>query len=140
MTFDWDKDAKVPHAITDELLQMKKQKAMDKKRRQRQSQKERKIADKLKTETEERLRQEAIERKQKEEEERRVRAGLQPKVVTVTSSNDSVCDFCQTVVKGKRRSQLFSRLEFAYCSMDCVKKHQRELTAAAALSRASSTS
>ena len=52
---------------------------------------------------------------------------------TTTASN--ACDFCQKVCKGKRRSQMFSRLEYVYCGTDCVKKHQRELTAAAAMAR-----
>ena len=66
-----------------------------------------------------------------EEDARRERAGLRPK--TTTASN--ACDFCQKVCKGKRRSQMFSRLEYVYCGTDCVKKHQRELTAAAAMAR-----
>ena len=55
-------------------------------------------------------------------------------VVPVLSAVNA-CDYCQKVCKDKSRSQMFSRLEFVYCSTDCVRKHQRELTAAAAMAR-----
>ena len=71
------------------------------------------------------------ETKKEEEDARRVRAGLKPK----TSAASNACDFCQKVVRGKRRSQMFQRLDFAYCSTECVRRHQRELTAAAATAR-----
>eukprot|EP00979_Chaetoceros_neogracilis_P014810 scaffold4912_cov284-Chaetoceros_neogracile.AAC.1 len=35
----------------------------------------------------------------------------------------------------KRKSQMFARLDFSYCSTDCVKRHQRELMGAAAAAR-----
>ena len=69
--------------------------------------------------------------KKKEEDAKRIRAGLQPKTTTAANA----CDHCQKVCKGKSHSQMFSRLEFVYCSTDCVRKHQRELTAAAAMAR-----
>ena len=74
---------------------------------------------------------EEAEAKKKEEDAKRIRAGLQPKTTTAANA----CDYCQNVCKGKSRSQMFSRLEYVYCSTDCVRQHQRELTAAAAMAR-----
>lgn len=71
------------------------------------------------------------EKKKQMEEAKRVRDGLKPK----SSTASNVCDFCQQVAKVKRRSQMFQRLDYVYCSTDCVKKHQRELMAAAAAAR-----
>ena len=48
---------------------------------------------------------------------------------------ENACDYCRKTCKGKRKSQMFSRLSFHYCSMDCVSKHKRELAANAAEAR-----
>lgn len=129
----WDDDAKVPSALTSDDIKAKKDKAAEKKRRQRTRQKEVKAEEKAKLEAAaEKERQEAMERKQ-QEDAKRIRDGLRPKLSSTTATN--VCDFCQQVVKGKRRSQMFQRLEYAYCSTECVKRHQRELVAAAATAR-----
>ena len=129
----WDDDAKVPSALTSDDIKAKKDKAAEKKRRQRTRQKEVKAEEKAKLEAAaEKERQEAMERKQ-QEDSKRIRDGLRPKLSSTTATN--VCDFCQQVVKGKRRSQMFQRLEYAYCSTECVKRHQRELMAAAATAR-----
>ena len=69
---------------------------------------------------------EEAEAKKQEEDAKRIRTGLKAK--TTTTSN--ACENCQKVCKGKSRSQMFSRIEYVYCSTDCVRKHQRELTAA----------
>ena len=127
----WDEGAKVGPPLTDEDVQLKKIKALEKKRRQRARQKEKKANEKALAEEEAAKQREEEERKKKEEDAKRIRAGLQPKTSTATN----VCDFCQTMVKGKRRSQMFQRLEYAYCSTECVKRHQRELMAAAATAR-----
>ncbi|EED86974.1 predicted protein [Thalassiosira pseudonana CCMP1335] len=127
----WDDEAKVGPPLTLDDVELKKAKALEKKRRQRARQKEKKAADKAAEE-------EAAAKQRKEEEEakrladaKRVRDGLKPKTAAAASN---VCDFCQKVVKG-RRSQMFQRLEYAYCSTDCVKRHQRELAAEAATRR-----
>ena len=41
----------------------------------------------------------------------------------------NVCDYCQRVVKGKTRNQMFRRLEYAYCSTECTKRHHQALNA-----------
>lgn len=129
----WDDDAKVPSALTSDDIKAKKDKAAEKKRRQRTRQKEVKAEEKAELEAAaEKERREAMERKQ-QEDAKRIRDGLRPKLSSTTATN--VCDFCQQVVKGKRRSQMFQRLEYAYCSTECVKRHQRELMAAAATAR-----
>jgi hypothetical protein len=129
----WDDDAKVPSALTSDDIKAKKAKAAEKKRRQRARQKEVKAEEKAELEAAaEKERQEAMERKQ-QEDAKRIRDGLRPKLSCTTATN--VCDYCQQVVKGKRRSQMFQRLEYAYCSTECVKRHQRELMAAAATAR-----
>jgi type IV secretory pathway VirB10-like protein len=126
----WD-TAKVGPALTEDDVVAKKEKAAEKKRRQRVRQKEKKAREKAEAEAmEQRKRQEEEKRKQ-EEDAKRIRDGLAPKKSTATN----VCDFCQTVCKGKRRNQMFQRLGYVYCSSECVQKHKRELMAQAALSR-----
>ena len=129
-TWDWDQ-GKVGPPLSIDALRERKDKAAEKKRKQRARQKEKKAREKAKAEDSERKTKEAEEQKKREEDAKRKRAGLKPK----TSSAENICDFCQKVCKGKRRSQMFSRLEYIYCSTDCVKKHQRELSAAAAMAR-----
>ena len=106
-------------------------KAAEKKRRQRVRQKEKKANEKAEAEKAAAQQRKEEDKKKQEEEAKRIRDGLKP----TSSSATNVCDFCQKVVKGKRRSQMFQRLEYAYCSTDCVKRHQRELMAAAATAR-----
>ena len=69
------------------------------------------------------------ERCEKEEEAKRVRAGLAEK----SKLAENACDFCGK--ECRRRRDMFERLTWIYCSTDCVKSHQRELSAAAALKR-----
>ncbi len=130
--WNWDDGAKVGPAITEDDIKNKRDKAAEKKRRQRMRQKEKKVLEQQQAEEEERLKKEEEEKKQNEENARRVRAGLKPKA---GDDGGLVCDFCQKDCKGKRKSQLFTRLEFLYCSPDCMKRHQRELMAAAATAR-----
>ncbi|KAL7432018.1 hypothetical protein ACHAXM_002962 [Skeletonema potamos] len=127
----WDDEAKVGPALTDEDVQAKKAKALEKKRKQRARQKEKKALEKAEAEEEAAKQREEDEKRKQMEDAKRVRDGLKPK----SSSASNVCDFCQTAAKGKRRSQMFQRLDYVYCSTDCVKKHQRELMAAAAAAR-----
>jgi hypothetical protein len=130
--WNWDDGAKVGPALTEDDIKNKRDKAAEKKKRQRMRQKEKKALEKQQAAEEERLKREEEEKKQNEENARRVRAGLKPKAA---SDGGLVCDFCQKDCKGKRKSQLFTRLEFLYCSSDCMKRHQRELMAAAATAR-----
>jgi len=127
----WDDDAKVGPPITPSDLQQKKAKAAEKKRRQRARQKEKRANEKANAERMAAAQREEEERAKAEEDAKRIRRGLQPK----SSKATNACDFCQKIVKGKKRSQMFQRLEYAYCSTDCVKRHQRELMAAAATAR-----
>lgn len=126
---EWDKVAKVGPPLTADDISKRKEKIADKKRQKRQRQKEKKTQERQQQQEQERLEQEEKERKQKEEEAKRVRAGLKPKIPNV----ENACDFCQKPCK--KRSQMFQRLDFYYCSTDCVKQHQRELMAAAAQAR-----
>jgi len=126
----WDA-AKVGPALTVEDLVSKKEKAAEKKRRQRARQKEKKAREKAKAQAMEQRKMEEEEKRKQEEDAKRIRDGLAPKKSTATN----VCDYCQTVCKGKRRNQMFQRLDYVYCCSDCVQKHKRELMAQAALSR-----
>ena len=92
-------------------------------------QKEKKAADRAAEEARIQKEKEAAEAKKQKKDTERIRA--KPK----TTNAANACDYCQKVCKGKIRSRKFSRLEFVYCSTDCVRKHQRELTAAAAMAR-----
>ena len=127
----WDDEAKVGPALTDADIQAKKAKALDKKRKQRARQKEKKALEKAQAEEAAEKQRQEEEKKKEMEDAKRVRDGLKPKASTASN----VCDFCQKAAKGKRRSQMFQRLDYVYCSTDCVKKHQRELMAAAAAAR-----
>jgi len=120
--WDWDNEAKVGPPLTENDLQRKKEKTAEKKRRQRQRQKERKALERAKVEEAERRAKEEIEK-----------AGL-PKRKS-DARKGTLCDFCQ-VLCSKRKSQMFSRLNFVYCGVDCVQKHKRELIAYAATARA----
>ncbi len=133
--WNWTEGAKVGPPLTNDDLKVKREKAAEKKRRQRKKQKERKALEQKQKAEEERREKEAEEKKEKEENARRVRAGLKPKAGG--SKGQTLCDFCQKDCTGKRKSQLFTRLDFIYCSTDCMKKHQRELMAAAAMARMS---
>ena len=126
----WD-DAKVGPALSDADVQAKKAKALEKKRKQRARQKEKKALEKARAEEEAAKKREEEEKKKQVEDAKRVRDGLKPK----SSTASNICDFCQKAAKVKRRSQMFQRLNYYYCSTDCVKKHQRELMAAAAAAR-----
>lgn len=128
----WDWDAsKVGPALTDQDVANKKEKAAEKKRRQRARQKEKKAREKAEAQAMEQRKMEEEEKRKQEEDAKRIRDGLAPKMSTATN----VCDYCQTVCKGKRRNQMFQRLDYVYCSSECVQKHKRELMAQAALSR-----
>jgi hypothetical protein len=127
----WDEGAKVGPALSESDVQLKKAKALEKKRRQRARQKENRAIEKEEAEREQAEEQARLAKLKQEEDAKRIRDGLKPK----PSSATNVCDFCQKIVKGKRRSQMFQRLDYAYCSTECVKRHQRELMAAAATAR-----
>uniref|UniRef100_A0A7S4JVM2 VLRF1 domain-containing protein n=1 Tax=Odontella aurita TaxID=265563 RepID=A0A7S4JVM2_9STRA len=127
--WNWD-DGKVGPPLSVDDLERRKAKAAEKKRKQRARQKEKKAKEKAEAESEKQKLKEEEDKKKAEEDAKRIRAGLKPKKSTAA---DNACDFCQKPCK--RRSQMFTRLEFAYCSTECVKRHQRELTARAALSR-----
>lgn len=125
----WDWDAcKIGPALTEEDLKRKKEKAAEKKRRQREKQKLRKAADEAEVQETKRMEEELA----REEAAKRTRAGLQPRESS-SKPGEYACDFCQK--KCRRKSEMFQKLEFYYCSTDCVKRHQRELMAAAATAR-----
>lgn len=128
---DWDGGAKVGPALTEDDLEAKKEREAEKKRRKKARQKEKKAKARAAAEEAEKLRAAEEEAKQAKVEAKRVRDGLSAKP---TGAN--VCDFCNKVCKGRNASKnMFQRLEYKYCSVDCVNKHKRELMAAAALAR-----
>jgi len=128
---DWTA-SKVGPALTEKDIQLRKEKEAEKKRRKRARQKEKKV--KERQHAQELERQKALEEEQRREEveAKRIRDGLQPKANPAATN---VCDYCQKICKGKRRGQMFQRLDYVYCSTECVQKHKRELLASAALSR-----
>ncbi|GMF34689.1 unnamed protein product [Phytophthora fragariaefolia] len=106
----WDyAKAQIPKGLTSEMEQRKKEKEAEKRKRARERKKlQKKEAAEHKREEE--ARQEELERK--------IAAGL-------------ACDFC-----GKYAGKSpFTRLEFKYCSTDCVNGHKRKLMSEAALRR-----
>ena len=129
---DWSGAAKVGPPLTEEQLRLQKDKEAEKKRMKKARQKERKAKDKAQAEALEQQRRDDEARRKQLEDAKRVRDGLVPKA-NPTATN--VCDFCQKVCRGKRRNQMFQRLEYAYCSSECVQQHKRELMATAAMAR-----
>jgi hypothetical protein len=129
----WDEAAKVPPALSAEDIKARKEKEAERKRKKKARQKQKKAQEKAEAEQNQRQREAAEQARKEEEDAKRVRDGLKPK--PATQGTGAVCDFCQTVVKGRKRKDMFSRLEYAYCSAECVQKHKRELMAAAAISR-----
>ena len=129
----WDQDAKVGPALTEDDIQSKKEREAEKKRKKKARQKQKKAQEKAQTEQDQRQREEAEEERKQEEDAKRVRDGLKPKTASVAGGTS--CDFCQKVVRGKKRKDMYSRLDYVYCTADCVQKHKRELVAAAALAR-----
>ena len=125
---DWE-SSKIGPALSPQDIENKRIKALEKKKRQRAKQKEKKA---MEAEAEAKAKKEEEEkaaRLKKEEDAKRIRDGLQPKAV----AKGNTCDFCQKSVK--KKSSMFQRLQYYYCSTDCVKRHQRELAAAAATAR-----
>jgi hypothetical protein len=127
---DWDGAAKVASPLTDEDCAARKEKEAEKKRRKKARQKEKKEREQAHAAILEERRVAEEDTKRQAEEARRVRDGLSPKL-----NSGNVCDYCQKVCKGKKRSEMFERLEYKYCSTDCVNTHKRELMAAAAMAR-----
>jgi flagellar biosynthesis GTPase FlhF len=127
----WDEQAKVGPPLTADVLTARKEKEAEKKKKKKARLKEKKAKEKAQQEEMEKRRQEEQEKQKQQEEAKRVRDGLAPKLAT----GNNVCDFCATVCKGKQRSQMFKRLDYNYCSAECLQKHKRELMANAALAR-----
>jgi len=125
----WTEKAKVGPPLSEEEIQRKKLKAAEKKRKHRQ--KEHKVQEQAGMETELKAKEDEEVKQRKEEESRRARAGLSK--TKKSRAGEHPCDFCLQVCK--RKSQMFARLDFSYCSTDCVKRHQRELMGAAAAAR-----
>lgn len=130
--WNWDENAKVGPALSEDEMQRKKEKAAEKKKRQRLRQKERKAQEKAEEDAAKEAEDQRVKQKKAEEESKRIRDGLKPKKSS-TKAGQYACDFCQNMCK--RKSQMFARLEYYYCSTECVKKHQRELMASAAAAR-----
>ena len=106
----WDfEKANVPEALTEDLIEAKKAKEREKRRKQRLRKKANKQAEQ----------QAAVEaEKQRKLDEEKIRLGNQ-------------CDQC---AKALARNP-FRRLEYKYCSTDCVNAHKRVLMRDAALAR-----
>lgn len=128
---EWDAGAKVAAALTEEDVLRKQEAEAEKRRKKRARQKQKKAEEKAIEHARAQQQREQAERLKQEEDAKRIRDGLQPKATTA----NNVCDFCQTAKKGLKRSSMFKRLDYVYCSTDCVEKHKRELMAAAAMKR-----
>jgi hypothetical protein len=124
--FDWTA-SRIPGALTDDAIKQKKDKEREKKRKQKERQKQKKAEERAEQDKMEKERLEEERKKKDADDAKRVRAGLGEK------KDPNACDFCGSVVR--RRSNMFNRLEWSYCTTGCVKKHQRELAANAAAAR-----
>ena len=126
---DWEL-GRVPPAVTEGDLELKKEKEKEKARKKKDKQKALKKEQALQANEEKLKRLELDEKEKKIDEAKRIRYGLAAKSDT---TSENACDFCQTEVR--RKKDMFARLEWFYCSTECVKKHQRELQANAAAAR-----
>ena len=128
---DWDGGGKVGPPLTEEDIKARKEKETEKNRKKKARQKEKKAKDKARSQEAETRREVEREAKQAVEEAKRVRDGLSEK-----ATGPNVCDFCNKVCKGRNaRQNMFQRLDYKYCSSNCVNDHKRELMAAAAMAR-----
>ncbi|OEU13601.1 hypothetical protein FRACYDRAFT_262317 [Fragilariopsis cylindrus CCMP1102] len=128
---DWDGGGKVGPPLTEEDIKARKEKETEKNRKKKARQKEKKAKDKARSQEAETRREAEREAKQALEEAKRVRDGLSEK-----ATGPNVCDFCNKVCKGRNaRQNMFQRLDYKYCSSNCVNDHKRELMAAAAMAR-----
>ncbi|CAK9108130.1 Ankyrin repeat and zinc finger domain-containing protein 1 [Durusdinium trenchii] len=110
----WDYDATaIPDAITEDSVQLKKQKQREKKKRQ--------AARKKLAKQQERERQEEAARREAEEAARIL-------------ANAPTCGSCGNKLAGKPKDW-FSRGDWHYCSQACLQTHRRALAAAAAEAR-----
>lgn len=126
----WDVDGKVGPPLTDDDVVARKNREAEKKKRKKARQKEQKAKDDAHAQEMEERRKVEEEKARHAEEAKRVRDGLSAK-----PTGGNVCDYCQKKCIGKKKNQMFLRLEYKYCSSDCVNAHKRELMAAAALAR-----
>uniref|UniRef100_A0A7S2WHB4 VLRF1 domain-containing protein n=1 Tax=Mucochytrium quahogii TaxID=96639 RepID=A0A7S2WHB4_9STRA len=110
--YDYEK-ACVPGPLTAEKDELKKQKQREKKKRQAEKKKRLK--------QEERLREEAAKLK-KEKEDAAILAAAHS------------CESCRKKLLGNP-SKWFQRLDYYYCSLECMHRHRRQLAADAAESR-----
>jgi Bacteroidetes VLRF1 release factor/Vms1-associating treble clef domain len=127
---DWAA-SKVGPPLTDDDVQAKKEKEAEKKRRKRQKQKEKDAKEKAQAQELAQRRKQQEEEEKKADDAKRIRDALDPKSI----KKENVCDFCQIEVKGRKRQQMLQRLDYIYCSSECVQKHKRELMAKAAMER-----
>lgn len=126
----WDENAKVGPALTPEAIDEKNEKEAEKRRKKRAKLKEKKARENAEAVEAENRKLASEEQQKQEEEAKRCRNGLKAK-----TGGGGACDFCQVVCVGRKRALMLKRLEYSYCSSDCVQKHKRELMAAAATSR-----
>ena len=124
-------ESKVAEALTEEDIRLRKEREAEKNRQKRARQKQKKAEAKAVDNARAEQQRLEAEKQKHEEDAKRIRDGLQPK----TNKATIVCDFCQQAPKGMKRNQMFKRLDYVYCSTDCVQKHKRELMAAAAMNR-----
>ena len=117
--WDWDA-ARVPEALTDEVLAKKKEKEREKKRRAREREKERKA-------------EAAVEKAKAAAVAEKAAAAAAAAAAAEQEAirQGSICDACSGAIKGGPSGAL-RRLDFKYCSSACVQNHRRALQAEAA--------
>lgn len=128
--WDWVQ-AKVGPPLTEEDILQKKEKEAEKRRRKKAKKKEKVALEKEEAASNALKTKEQEEKQKSGESTKLLRAGLTP-----NSRSRSICDFCLTECKGRKSLKMFSRLDFKYCSTDCLQRHKRELMANAAMARA----
>jgi hypothetical protein len=130
--WDWEA-ARVGPPLNGEDEALKREREAEKRRQKKQRQKERKAKERAAAEAAAQDLQKQQEEARRQEEAKRIRDGLRIKPQANRQTN--TCDFCQKVCVGQRRRDMYQRLDYAYCSTQCVQQHKRELMAAAALAR-----
>lgn len=121
--FDWA-SAKVGPPLSESEITLKKEKEAEKRRQKRIRQKQKKRISETRSNVD-------INTRDTGETDQT----HQDAVTTKLLDPKAICDFCKKECKGRKRKMMLKRLEYSYCSTECVQKHKRDLMAKAAMDR-----
>ncbi|XP_062507933.1 tRNA endonuclease ANKZF1-like [Corticium candelabrum] len=121
--------AQVPSALTDDLEKQQEKKKADKKKAQKKSKKqkdkeEKEVARKKQTEEEQQRKWDALSDREKRALVAEKRLAQQIEMKAARGKTSGECNWCHYGLDGLTP---FSRFDYKYCSLDCLKSHREEL-------------